>query len=192
MKNGYGFTMVEVLIAGAVSALTGILLVSILVQNNGLFSQQNAQITQGVNLNNTSSQIDELLRSASSIVSSNPIGNPTYTTGAQTLVVALPSYDGSGNIISNTFDYGIVTVDAQNSTLLRKIIFKDASSNRTAENRILASKLTLLKFTYFDDNGNIVSPTASTKVNFIINLDEKAGYSSKQSSASGQTSLRNN
>lgn len=189
-KNG--FSLVEVLIAVTVSGLAGILIVALLVQNNGLFFQQSAKVSQGLRINDAASQVSELIKSSSSVSSTNLIGSPEYSTGSDTLVLALPAFDSSGNLLTNVYDYGIITRDSQNLNLLRKIIFTDSASARKSENRVLATKLVRLTFVYFDDSGNVVSSTSATRINFTINLDEKAGYKTQQSSASGQINLRNN
>lgn len=189
-KNG--FSLVEVLIAVTVSGLAGILIVALLVGNNGLFFQQSAKVSQGLTVNDAASQINELIKSSSFVANTNSIGSPVYLSGSDTLVLALPVFDSGGNLLTNVYDYGIITRDSQNLNLLRKIIFTDSASARKSENRVLATKLVRLTFIYFDDSGNVVSPTSATRINFTINLDEKAGYKTQQSSASGQINLRNN
>lgn len=192
MSSNRGFSLLEVLIGVTVSGLAGILIMALLVGNNGLFFQQSAKVSQGLTVNDAASQVNELIKSSSFVASTNLIGSPLYSTSSDTLVLALPAFDSSGNLLNNVYDYGIVTRDSQNLNILRKIIFTNSQSVRKSENRVLATKLAKVTFIYFDDSGNVVSPTAASRVNFIINLDEKAGYSNQQSSASGQINLRNN
>lgn len=192
MSDERGFSLVEVLIGVTISGLAGILIVALLVQNNGLFFQQSAKVTQGLAVNDAASQVNELIKSSSFVASTNLIGSPLYSTSSDTLVLALPVFDSGGNLVSNVYDYAILTRDSPNFSVLRKIIFVSPQSSRKSENRVLATKLARVTFVYFDDSGNVVSPTAASRVNFIINLDEKAGYSNQQSSTSGQINLRNN
>ncbi len=186
-----GFTLIEVLVAAATASVAGVLLITVLVQNNGLVYDQSAKVSQSLNLNDTTSQINDLVKNASAIVTTNLIGSPTYTTNAATLVLSLPSLDASGNIISDTFDYAVITKDSD-PQILKKIIFKAPASTRKVENKVLASKLDAVSFLYLDDNGNTVSPTAATKINYTINLKQRIGVGNEQSSTSGQINLRNN
>lgn len=186
-----GFTLIEVLVAAATAAVAGILLITVLVQNNGLVYDQSAKVSQTLSLNDAASNINDLIKNASAIVATNLVGSPTYTTSNTTLVLALPSLDSSGNIISDTFDYAVIARDPS-SQVLRKIIFKAPSSIRRVENIVLANKLDSVTFSFLDDNGNSVSPTAASKINYTINLKQKIGVGSEQSSASGQINLRNN
>lgn len=189
-KNG--FSLPEVILISGVASVAGVLLAYILVQNSGLFISQTSKISQGVSVNDAVAQMRELIQSSSAVVSTNAIGSPTYTTSSDTLVVTLPAIDSLGNVISNVYDYGVIAKNSQNPKILRKIIFKDPLSSRINANQILTTNLTNITFVYFDDSGNTVSPQAATKINFTINLDEKAGYSNQGSSASGQINLRNN
>lgn len=186
-----GFTLIEVLVAAATASVAGILLITVLVQNNGLVYDQSAKVSQSLNLNDAASNINDLVKNASAIAATNLIGSPTYTTNSSTLVLSLPSLDASGNIISDTFDYAVITKDT-NPQVLKKIVFKSPSSTRRVENIVLAGKLDSVVFSYLDDNGNTVSPTAATKVNYTINLKQKIGVGNEQSSASGEINLRNN
>lgn len=188
-----GFTLIEVLIAVGAAAVAGTLLVTLLVQNNGLLVQQTAKINQGVSINDAVSQISELIKSGISIASSYPTSSPQYFSNSTSLVVTLAAIDASGNPIENVYDFGVLVKDAANPKILRKYIFPDPSSTRKSENKVLVTNLSSISFYYLDDSSSTVAPIASTKVNFAINLDTSLGLSgSQQSSASGQVSLRNN
>lgn len=190
--NQLGFTLVESLIGITLASIVGVLLISTLTQNSNLFSNQNANINQGISLNQSSSQINDLVRSASSVATNNPIGSPLYTSGNEVLVLALPSINSSGDVIDNTYDYAVITKDTTNPKLLKEIIFPYALSTRKAKNQILSTKLSSLSFQYYNDSGATVAPNLATKINFVINQSEKAGNSDVGSSVSGQASLRNN
>src|SRR5689334_13195951 len=97
--NIKGFTLVEILIVMAVSAITGSILIAILASSNGLFLQQNSKVTQGLSLNDTTDQITSSIRQASQVVASYPSNQPQYITSSAVLVLAMPSIDSSNNII---------------------------------------------------------------------------------------------
>lgn len=188
-----GFTLPEILIAITISALAGVLLISFLVQNNGLFMNENAKVSQGLSLNDASSQITNAVKSASSIATQYPQSSPQFFTGAETLILALPSIDSQSQIIENVYDYYVVTKDPQNPNILRKYLFPSAGqSQRSSENQVLATNLSSLKFLYLDESGSTVSPSQAAKVNFSINLTTSTGINSNSASASGEVNLKNN
>lgn len=192
MKNSKGIGLLEILIAITIAGFGGIYLVRSFVQSQGFFLTEQAKINQGLNINDASTQINESIRSASAIAATNLVGTPTYSSDTDTLVLELPSIDVSGNVINQTFDYIIVTLEGSNPQRLRKKLFPAAASARKAEDRVLATNVSLLNISYKDQNGLSVSPSAASKVNYIINLSEKAGYGDKSSSASSELNLRNN
>lgn len=184
----------EMLVVVSISAIAGVILVSFLVQNNGLFLQQTARVSQGLSVNQASAQISEAIRSASAVATdcSPPACTSPYSSSPSTLVLTLPSIDAAGEIIESSIDYLVITADSSQPAILRKLTFPNALSSRQAENQVLVTKLSQLNFGYFDTAGNQVSPTSAARVNFTINLLEKAGFGDAQSSASGQVNLRNN
>ncbi len=189
-KNG--FTLVELIVVMAISAVAGTLLITILVQSNGVFFQQNSKISQGVSVNDTIEEIRSATKQAASVASGYPTSSPQYVSNISTLVLGLPSFGSDGNAIENTYDYVVFTKDSQNPVILRKLVFPDIASFRKSENKVLITKLSLINFYYQDKNGTLVSPTSATQISFVINEIEKAGIANQQSSASAQVSLRNN
>ena len=190
--GGAGFTLVESLIGMSLAGIIGVLLISTLAQNNSLFSNQNANINQGILLNQSSSQINDLIRSASSVALNNPFGSPQYTSSAEVLVLALPSINSTGDVIDNIYDYAVITKDIDDPKILKEIIFPNTLSSRKSKNQILSTRLSNLAFQYYDDANNSVASNLATKINFVIFQSEKAGNSDVQSNVSGQVSLRNN
>lgn len=187
-----GFSLIELLILLTVASLAGIFLVSIFVQNNGLFIQQSIKVSNGLSANDAVSVISEDIRQASSVAAGYSLSNPVYTTSPNTLVLSFPSIDASGNTISNTFDYMVISADASTPNVLRERLFKDAQSFRKDVNRVLTNQLSLIRFYYLDSSGNIVTPSSATTVNFVINVSGSSGLKTETSSSSGQVNLRNN
>jgi type II secretory pathway pseudopilin PulG len=191
-KDSQGISLFELLIVITLSSLIGAALISFLVKNSGLFYQQNAQINQEISQNNTLDQLRSAILSAAYIASGYPVASPEYTTGTNVLVLAVPSIDASGLVISNTYDYIVFTKDPQKPTILRKFIFPDTLSKRKSENRVLTTRLSNIFFYYFDKSGNVVSPTTASQIKLVMNQLEKAGLADQQSSESAQVNLRNN
>lgn len=189
-----GLSLAEVLVVVSISAIVGVILVSFLVQNNSLFISQTAKVSQGLSANQASAQISEAIKQASAVVTAclPPSCSTEYASGLSILVLTLPAINAAGDVIENSVDYLVITADSGKPEILRKLVFPNLQSSRKSENLVLATKLEKLKFIYLDSAGNQVSPAAATRVNFTINLLEKAGFSNEQSSASGQVNLRNN
>lgn len=186
-----GFGLVELLIAITLAGVIGTVLVTLLVQNQGLFIRQSTKVSQGINLNDTQAEISNSIKVSSGIVSTNPIGTPQFTTGSDIIVLSLPAIDSQGQKIEQVFDYIIILQDSSTSTVKKKL-FASASSSRPAEDKVLARGVQLLQFVYKDQIGNIVSATSASKVNFTITLLDTSGYGQQQTALSGEVTLRNN
>lgn len=191
MRGMRGFSLVEMVLALAITCVAGVLLVSILIQNNNIFYQQSTKVSQGLNLNDALSELNKSVRSASFIVEKYPISSPTYFSGPETLILAYPSLDSNKKVISSTYDYVVFSKDAQISSILRKQVFPDLASSRKAENKVLLTNLSYLAFSYKDNLDETVNPPLAKKVEFAVKVAEKAGMSTEESSRSGEINLRN-
>lgn len=193
MKINYnlGFGMVEMVVVLAIFGIAGTILISVLVQNNNIASTQSVKVSQGLSLNDSISQINSLIRSAAFIALNYPAETPEYVSGQDTLILALPSLDSNGQVISSTYDYAVVTRDSSNPEHFKKIVFPSAVSSRKSEDVTLIQTLSLIKFNYIDSAGLATTPNLAAKVEFIINVSEKAGSEEEESSRSGEVNLRN-
>lgn len=188
-----GFTLVEILIGITVSGIIGSIMVGFLSQNTQFFSTQSSKVNQGLELNTTSAEIEEIIKSASGVVSQYPLtGQPQYTTGLNVLIISLPAINAQGTVIANANDYIVIHQDTPNSKILRKNLYKDISSSRNNENTVLSTKLSKIEFRYLDAAGQPISPVQASKIGFIINVAENIATNTQTSSASGQVNLRNN
>lgn len=185
-----GFTLFETLIVVAIFLVVGVLLVSILVNNTGLYNKQSSLVTSGLNINDAMREIDTNIRQASSVAIGYPEVSSTYTTSSTTLVIKIPSFNASG-IISNTFDYIVVTKDAAKNNLLREYVFPDISSEREFQNKVLTNILDSIKFTYLDKNDNVIAASSAEKVKTEITVLSSNNASDKSRTAIIVTNLRN-
>lgn len=191
IKGRDGFSLIELLVVMGVGSVIGVMLITMLVQNNGLFYQQNTRSNQGISLNDVTTEIIQGIRNASSIASSYPATDPEYTSSANTLVLSMVSLSANGEVIDNTYDFLVISPDAQKPTILRRRLFPNSASSRKAENKVLLTNLSLLQFVYKDKSGVLVSPTSAAKVNVILNIKDQIGINSENSSSSAEVSLRN-
>lgn len=184
-----GFTLLEVIIATGVAAIVGSLILGILVNSTGVYYQQSAKIEQGVDLNNALANIQKSITNAAAIASSYPeTGTPLYTTGNDQLVIKVSSVDSSNNIIANSYDYFVYTVNAGQ---LHLIIYPDPKSSRQLRDQILALNVSNISFGYLDSADSPVGINAATKVKVTLTVQQKAGSNYRQSIATTEATLKN-
>src|SRR3972149_8601439 len=100
-----GLSLIEVLVALAITIVAGTLLFVIIVNSAGLFSLQSSKVQGGLNINDALMEVRKAVKQASSVASSITVGPTTYTSSADQLVLKVSSVDPLNNIIANTYDY---------------------------------------------------------------------------------------
>ncbi len=189
--NQKGLTLLEVLVAMGIATIAGTLLMVIMINSAGLFSQQSSKVQQGLSINDALSTIRESIKQASSVADQYTNGSTTYTTGTNQLVLKVFSVDSSGNIVENTFDYFVFFLD-QNS--LRFKVFPDSLlSSRGMADQIFSTMVENLNFQYL--NSAIppieVIPQNAAKVRISLTLKQKNGLNFETSTATSEANLRN-
>lgn len=192
MKNTGGWSLIELLVVITAAAVAGGLLINLMVSSNRLFFDQSAQISHGLSLNQTELELTSLIKSSVGIAAQYPAsGAPQYTSDSNTLVLKLPAISSSGDVIESVYDFAVVEADSAKPAILRKQVFKDSRSFRKSENKVLSISLNYLTFNFLDVNNNPISPAQAERVNFIIKLSTKSGFSKKESSGSGTVNIKN-
>lgn len=188
--NYRGVSMTEILIGVVLFSIGGTLLAGTLVSTNDVFLNQNAQVNQGLSLNQAATEISDSIKSAAGVASQYPaVGGAQYTSGNGILVLRIPGLNANGMVLDSVYDYVVLASDNSNPKILRRQVFVTSPSVRNTENLVLSTSLKTLQFGYYDANNNIVAPAQAVRVGFIINLLE--GGSENQSSASGAINLKN-
>lgn len=185
-----GLTLIEVLVAMGIAAVAGILLLVIIVNSAGLFTEQSSKVQEGLNINDAVSTLRGDIKQANSVAVSYTEGSTTYTSSASQLVLKVSSIDTSGNIIDNIFDYFVLYLD-QGSLHLK--IFPDATSSRKTADRILSTSVDTLRFQYLNSaNPPVeVTPASATKVRAALTLKKRIGTNFETSTATTEANLRN-
>lgn len=185
-----GFTLVEILIVMGITAIAGILLVVIIVNSSGLFTQQSTKVTEGLNINDALVQIRNTIKGASAVVTSYTSGSQTFVTGSSQLILKVPSLDSSNNIIADTYDYFVFYLDQK--TLHFKI-FPNALSSRQIRDQIFSTNVDILNFQYL--NTAIppveVAPVTASKVRVTLTLKQRIGLNYETNTATSEANLRN-
>jgi len=185
-----GLTLIELLVAMGIATMAGVLLLVIIVNSAGLFTEQSSKVQEGLNSNDTLSVLRGSIKQASSVAPSYTDGLTTYTSSTSQLVLKVSSIDSSGNIIDSLFDYFILYSD-QGTVHLK--IFPDAVSSRPGSDRILSTNVDNLIFQYLDSvNPPVeVSPISAAKVRVTLILSKKIGLNFTTSTATTEANLRN-
>lgn len=190
--NERGLSLVEVLIAMAISVIVGALLLVIIVNSAGLFYKESSKVGQGIGVNNALSQISQTIKNSTGVVSSYISGATIYTSGPAQLVLKIPSIDSSGNIIANTYDNFVFFLDQDK---LRFKSFPDITvpSSRKAADQILSLnvKSVLIQYLSSANPPLEVVPTVATKVRITLTLRKKAGAAFETNTATSEANLRN-
>lgn len=188
--NSFGMTIAEAVIAIAISAIVGSLLIAIIVNSSGIFYKESSTLQEGLNINDSLSKVRETIKESNGVSSSYVSGGTTYTSGAEQLVLKVPALDVSGNIIQQTFDFFVFFKDQKN---LRLKIFPDATSKRLAQDQIFTTSLDSLKFQYFNSATPPaeVLPSSASKVKITLTLKIRNGLKFETQTATSEAYLRN-
>ena len=137
-KNCPGITIIEIVIGLALLGLVSLFVYSIFATQIRLFVGQIIGI--GVSSQNKIAleDITTQTRQAESIVITCPTCQADETTDTNSVVYKLWGLDSGGNPTSSYFDYVAIK---QVGTDLKRIVYKDPSSSRTASEDIIATHL---------------------------------------------------
>lgn len=180
-----GFTLAEVLVVTGLVAILIALGGGIFLANNKFYENQTGEV---ININVTreaADRINEYARVGIRFMSSYTYDSLVYNTGSETLILEIPTIDSQGDIISNVFDYVIVSKDPVNASRLILIVDPHASSARLPRFHELTSALTGIVFTY--DNSDLA---LARKVDYVINVKQAGRYPASEE-LRGSASLRN-
>lgn len=182
------FTLLELVIVMGITTLVGVLLVGILIQNNGLFYTQSSRVTQGLGANDALGNIKGFIKQAKGVVVGYPeTGSPNYISSDNELILKISSVDSLGNLLP-TFDY-VIYLKSQDK--LNLLLFPDDSSARKTVDQFLTSNVDFLSFEYFDSAGGVVGPSSAKKVRVTISSKQKSGLKDITNIATSEAYLRN-
>lgn len=185
-----GLTLVEILVAMGIATVVGGLLLAIMVNSVGVYSNQSSKIQGGLNTNDALLQIRTSIKNAGAIADRYTDGSTTYTTGANQLVLTALSIDSSGNIIDNMSDYFVFFQDQK---FLRYKVFPNAVSSRQLVDKIFSTYLDNLNFKYFNSaiSPVEVAPVGAAKIKVTLTLKQKVGAEYETQTAESEVNLRN-
>ncbi len=161
-----GFTLIESVITIGISVVALIALVNMFFVFNSIYGYQQAFIATAGSAGRALSALEASVLPAETVVASHSFSGTIYTSTTTTLVLSLPSVDGTGTIVSGAKDY---VAFYASSTELFRLVLADARSTRQSGSTRLSATLDALSFTY--DNADFTKVT-----NVIADVQTRAQY----------------
>lgn len=139
------FTLVEMVITLALSAILLVAIMQIYLVYGRVILTQEASITANLGANAVVEAVRRAGLQADHVVTSHSFSGVPYTSDATTVIFELPAIDASGNIIGNTYDYIAITAS---STEAYRFTDAAAGSSRLSGTKRLTNALAALNFSY--------------------------------------------
>jgi hypothetical protein len=181
--NNRCFSLAETVIATAILIF---ILVALLALYNNYFksyNNQEARIAMGGSAREAVKELQSAALQADQIVASHSFSGTTYTTNGNTVILEIPSIDGSGNIIDGKNDYVVFYLTGKN--LYRRIEVDAASSRPSGQNKI-SDVVSTLSFVY--DNADL---SEATKIETDLEMQKISGGQNVSYELHQETYLRN-
>lgn len=145
ISNKCGFTLMEILIAAGVLGLLAILLGTIFLTQTQYFDDQQVRLLLSGYLDTAFPAMKNLIIWSESILTSYNIQGQNYTSGAETLVLKIPSIDINKKTISGQYDYAAIFKSAAD---IKIVLSPSAQSSRIAQNRSIAQNTSSFNIDY--------------------------------------------
>jgi type II secretory pathway pseudopilin PulG len=183
IKGDRGFSGIETLVVVLVMLMLFMLLIQFYISYRASFSVLSANYDVGVTAGVVISETTEAIRLADKVIASRTISGTAYTTGANTLILELPSIDNSGNILIGKVDYLLFYITGSN---IYKVIDPDASSSRKAGVTQLSGTATSFILSY--DNG---TASLAKRIEVDVQTSKTANNKTETAHLHDQVYLRN-
>jgi len=144
-SNKSGFSFIEAIFASAILAFVLVAFVVVYINFFKFYNRQQAEMKIGDSARNIAKEVQSAALQSNQISSSHNFSGPVYSTDQDTLVLEMPSIDGSGNIISGKYDYVVFYKTGEN---FYKLTEADAASSRPSGFKQLSESVATLIFTY--------------------------------------------
>lgn len=142
-----GFTLLETVVVVGVMAFAIGAVAVLYVNLNTMLGTGAAVQASASDAKRVVGEVELLALQARGVVASRAFSGTTYVSDGDTLVLQLPSVNGSGAVIANTYDYAVVY---QSGSTTVRILETGSGSARNAETKKLAGSTATLSFTYDD------------------------------------------
>lgn len=166
-KAPKGMTLIELLIVVAISAVIMIALLSLYMEGQKYFFNENAKADTIEDSRFPMTWISRDVREALQVVA----GHGSYSTDTNTVVLELPSIDpGTGALMTGSLDYIIYRRNPTYPEKLERIIDAAEGTGRQDRTRVMADAVNAFVLTYYQQDGiTQVTPTTYTDT-FIVDI----------------------
>lgn len=168
MKYDYqkGFTLTEVVILIGLFSIVLIGLLNIFDWQSKVYNLEHAEVMATGSARTAMNNMTIMLAQGTTLVNNRTISGTNYTSGGSSVIVQMPSYDSSGQVIQSTYDYVVYYTSGSNLYQLTEL---GTGSARDAGTKLLTDRLNSLAFTYNSGDFSQVSEVG-------INLTTRANY----------------
>jgi prepilin-type N-terminal cleavage/methylation domain-containing protein len=149
-----GFTIVEMLIVIFIGTLLLLGLFSLYDWHSRMYNYQQGLIRVSESARNSTQAISENTSQAYRVLASQTVNGTLYASGANTLVLQMPSIDAGSNVLPGKWDYIVFYVSGND---LFQVTAKDALSSRVAGTRKLSDVLHSIEFTFNSNDFTLVN-----------------------------------
>lgn len=145
-----GVSIVETLVVIAVMTILLLIVNQIYIINYDLVLKQTGRTDNETGAILGTRLTSELSRGAVAVVASRTVNGTAYVTGANVLILKLPSLTSSDDIVSGSFDYVAFARDATATTKIFADVERAAGSDRPNGKRLVTAYNRYLAFRYND------------------------------------------
>lgn len=174
-----GFTLIEVVVVVALVAMASYILIDLFLGQHKLYKTQTAELNITNDARLTLDEIDLYVRQGNRVLSAYG----SYTTGPQSMIIQVQSFNSSGRLIAGTYDQ--IVFYMMGTDLFRQV-FSDPASSRQSGVKKLASHVSGFNLTY-----NSADFSSVTEVITDLTLQEWATYQNRAITVSSKSNLRN-
>lgn len=162
-----GFTLIEVIFAVAILILIFAALTYLYNNYYNVYFYQQTSVSVADSAHATMKELQNTALQADKIIASHTFSGNVYNTDQHTLVLEIPSIDGSQNIVSGKYDYAVFYITGTN---LYKRVQADAASSRSSGLTTISGMVTALTFTY--NNANL---SQASEISTDMQVQKAAG-----------------
>lgn len=143
--NNRGLTFIEAIIAVAVLIFVSVALLTLYNSYTKVYNYQETVMRVAGSARTTANELQNTALQSNQIVASHTFSGHEYSTDESTVVLEIPSVDGSGNIVSGKHDYAVFYTIG---TDLYKLVQADAASSRPSGLKQLSDSIAAITFIY--------------------------------------------
>jgi prepilin-type N-terminal cleavage/methylation domain-containing protein len=164
-KAPKGLTLIELLIVVAISAVIMIALLSLYMEGQKYFFNEDAKADAIEDSRFPMTWISRDLREALQVVASHG----SYSTDENTVVLEVPSIDpGTGALMTGSQDYIIYRRNPNYPEKLERIIVAAPGTGRQDRTRVMADAVNAFGLTYYKQDG--ITPATTITDTFIVDI----------------------